>query len=70
MGTCAHARANAHARNLPNLEALSPEIEEGAVNPCPLKALFLLPRGGARPATVPGAISIKPTDYARRVGLL
>ena len=58
-------RAHTQARNLPSPEALSPNIEEGVVNRRPLQALFLLPQGGARPATGPGAISIKPTDYAR-----
>ena len=51
-----HARAHEHARTLPNPEALGPEIEEGAVNRRPLQAFFLLPQGGARPATGPGAI--------------
>ena len=56
MGKYAHARAHSHAHTLPNTEALGPEIEEGAVNRRPLQALFLLPRGGARPAISPGAI--------------
>ena len=51
------------ARTLPNPEALGPEIEEGAVNRRPLQALFLLPRGGARPATGPGAIYLQSTYY-------
>ena len=53
MHVCTHA----HARNLPSPEALSPEIEVGAVKRRPLQLLFLLPLGGARPATGPGAIS-------------
>ena len=63
-------RAHAHVRNLPGPEAFSPETKDVAINRRPLQALSLLPRGGARPATGPGAISIKPTDYARGVGLL
>ena len=61
-GHYAHARAHGHGhghrhgRTLPNPEVLGPEIEEGAVNRRSLQALFLLPRGGARPATGPGAI--------------
>ena len=49
-------RLRTRARNLPIPNALSPDIEEGAVNRRPLQALFLLPWGGAPPATVPGAI--------------
>ena len=49
-------RAYMHVHTLPNTEALGPEIEEGGVNRGPLQALFLLPRGGAGPATGPGAI--------------
>ena len=64
-GGTTRAHAHRHARTLPNPEALVPEIEEGAVNQLPLQALFLLPWGGARPATGLGAISINPTDYAR-----
>ena len=52
-------RAHTQARNLPSPEALSPNIEEGVVNRRPLQALFLLPWGGALPATGPGAISNK-----------
>ena len=63
-------RAHSHAHTLPNPEALGPEIEEGAVNRRPLQALFFLPQGGSLPAAVPGAISIRPTDYVRGVGLL
>ena len=62
-------RAHSHARTLPNPEALGPEIEEGSVNRYPLQALFLLPWGGSRPATGPGAILIQPTDNVRGVGL-
>ena len=50
------ARTHTGTRTLPNPEALGPEIEEDAVNRRPLKALFLLPWGGARPATGPGSI--------------
>ena len=39
-----YARAHAHMRNLPSLEALSPDIEEGTLNRRPLQALFLLPQ--------------------------
>ena len=45
-----------HVRTLPNPEALGPDIEEGVVNRRPLKALFLLPWGGAGPGTGPDAI--------------
>ena len=52
-------------RNLTSPKALILDIEEGAVNRRPLQELVLLRQGGARPDTGPGAISIKPTDYAR-----
>ena len=52
----AHGHAHGHAGTLQNPEALVPEIEEGAVNRRLLQALFLLPWGGARTATGPGAI--------------
>ena len=52
-------RVHGLARTLPNLEALGPEIEEGAVNQRPLQALFPLPRGGAGPAAGPGAILLQ-----------
>ena len=51
-----HACVHAHARNLPSPIALSTEIEEGTDNQRPLRALFLIPWGGTRPATGPGAI--------------
>ena len=60
-------RAHGHTRTLPNIEALGPEIEEGAGNQRPLQALFPLFRGGARPAASPGAILIQSTKYARVV---
>ena len=41
-GGTTRVRAHRHALTLPNPEALGPEIEEGAVNRRPLKALFLL----------------------------
>ena len=47
------------ARTLPNQEALGPEIEEGAVNRRPLQVLFLLPQGGAGPATAPAPSSYR-----------
>ena len=55
-GVTTRMRTHRHARTLPNPEALVPEIEEGAVNRRLLQALFLLPWGGARTATGPGAI--------------
>ena len=55
-GGTTRTRAHAQARTLPNPEALGPEIEKGAFKQRPLQALFLLPWGGARPATGPGAI--------------
>ena len=55
-GHYGHARAKGHKLTLPNPAALGPYIEEGAVNRGPLQALFLLPWGGARPSTGPGAI--------------
>ena len=56
MHARAHGHAHAYVHTLPNPEALGPDIEEGVVNQRPLQALFLLPWGGAGPATVPGAI--------------
>ena len=44
-GHYARARANRHARTLPNPKAIGPEIEEGAVNQRPLQELFLLSSG-------------------------
>ena len=61
----AHTHTHSHARNLPSPEAVIPDIGEGAVNRRSLQELLFLPLGGARPATVPGAISIQPTDYVR-----
>ena len=55
-GHYAHVCAHRHERTNPNPETLGPDIEEGAVNRIPLQALFLLPWGGAGPATGPGAI--------------
>ena len=52
-------RAHRHARTLPNPEALGPEIEEGAVKRRPLQVLFLLPWGGAGPATAPAPSSYR-----------
>ena len=71
-GTRETTRTYAHslARILPNSADLGPEIEEGAVNRHPLQVLFLLPRGGARPATIPGAILLHSTSYIRGVGCL
>ena len=66
-GGTTRACAHRHARTLPNLEALGPEIEEGAVNQRPFQALFPLPRGGARPAAGQGAILLQSTNYARVV---
>ena len=53
-----YARTHRHARTPPNPEALCPEIEEGVVNGRPLQALFLLPQGGAGPAT-----ALAPASY-------
>ena len=58
-GGTMRARAHRHTRTLPNPEALGPYIEEGAVNQRPLQALFLLPRGGAGPATAPAPSSYR-----------
>ena len=60
-----NAHAHSHMHNLPSTEALSPEIEEGAVNRIPLQAVFLLPWGGASTTTGPGAILVQSTDYVR-----
>ena len=66
-GHYARARAHRHARTLPNPEALGPEIEVGTVNRRPLQALFPLPRGGAGPASGPGAILLQSTNPVRVV---
>ena len=51
-------RAHRHAHILPNPEELGPEIEESAIIQHPLQALFLLPWGGAGPAT-----ALSPSSY-------
>ena len=64
-GGYAHARAHARARKLPSPEALSSDIEEGAVNRSPLQVLFFILLGVGWTATGLGAILIQPMDYAR-----
>ena len=68
-GETMRTHAHTHTR-APNPGALGPEIEEGAVNRSPLKALLILPWGGSMPSAGPGAISLQPTEYIRGVGIL
>ena len=68
-GGAMRTRARPHAHTLPNLAAIGPEIEFGAVNRLPLQVLFPLSRGGSWTTAGQCVILLHSTHYVREVDL-